>query len=668
MRPNIARTLALLALVNAACSSGSTRTDSGTAGSTDTGPAGADGSASRDASTTPTDGAILDAALGDGDSGPVDIGTWTPTAAGALVRVTMSSSVAVLLDELPMSMRDRVAAAIQAKPDAFWTARASSQIALTTYRLVFRQTYYPGEGKAQLPIPPPSLWQLTLFGPAVRTQTSGHDLVEIGYTLTSTILTDADSPGISEPALGAVGGTWDEPFSLPLDPELLFQRTGYSCMDEAEFPPNSVDSERVDVFYDNYCGVETTETSTGCHRSFLPASACIDSLNANVGRIDTNLHFERIAWDASVADRVRIGPVTNPKGPDLKPISDDPPKTRVVYRYFAPDDCAIDERCVGAPGWRRLLLFATVDQNLGTHALDIGAIDYFSDGTIHSPLIDHGVYEWSRCHHHYHFMHYGSFSYGTDATSKRGFCLQSTGRYSNVEVSPLHNPYYDCRYQGIAAGWVDEYNDGIPCQWIDVTDVDTSQGAVTRPLTTVTNPDGFLCEGIPVKDANGNLVFEPTTFTTTTGRPVDRPKCNFFPGWADNNTDSHQVTVRSMGEGYVTEPCQRGQLGPFRNCGFSKAADNLTCTPGTQAHATCTVAAGAVPQVARLCEASLVLGVGLACTYQEALGTVLVDGTADLTFTCPPARSASEPGGKVALFATPAYPADAAATVSCTVR
>src|SRR5688572_8891218 len=41
--------------------------------------------------------------------------------AGALVRVTMESRVGVLLDELPLSMRDRVADAILAEPPSFWS-------------------------------------------------------------------------------------------------------------------------------------------------------------------------------------------------------------------------------------------------------------------------------------------------------------------------------------------------------------------------------------------------------------------------------------------------------------------------------------------------------------------------------------------------------------------
>ena len=56
----------------------------------------------------------------------------------------------------------------------------------------------------------------------------------------ASLLSDFESPAVSEPQLRQVGGAWNEPYVLPIDPELLFQRTGYACMDEDSFPFNSV--------------------------------------------------------------------------------------------------------------------------------------------------------------------------------------------------------------------------------------------------------------------------------------------------------------------------------------------------------------------------------------------------------------------------------------------
>src|SRR4051794_33067123 len=63
--------------------------------------------------------------------------------AGALIAVSAQSQVGVLLDDFPMDMRDRVAAAMIAQPAAFWQERARQQLRLTSVRLNFRAAYYP---------------------------------------------------------------------------------------------------------------------------------------------------------------------------------------------------------------------------------------------------------------------------------------------------------------------------------------------------------------------------------------------------------------------------------------------------------------------------------------------------------------------------------------------
>jgi hypothetical protein len=169
---------------------------------------------------------------------------------GALVRTTSEGTVGVLLDEIPSSMRARVAAALAAKPPAFWRERATQQLRLTNYRLVFREFFYVRPRK-QLPLPPESLWRISLLGKPERRTIQGHDVMAVDYRFSSTLLTDAASPAISEPRLRQIGGTWSEPFILPVDPELVLQRTGYACLNEDSYPFNSVDSEEIDAFYDH---------------------------------------------------------------------------------------------------------------------------------------------------------------------------------------------------------------------------------------------------------------------------------------------------------------------------------------------------------------------------------------------------------------------------------
>jgi hypothetical protein len=586
----------------------------------------------------------------------------------------MTSTVGVLLDEFPAAQRDAVAAKILAEPASFWQARAKRQAKLTGLRLVFRQGYYPNDMKDALPIAPDSNWKITISGPAARKMVGSHDLVTVDYTLTAILVTAADSPAASEPALAMVGGTWDEPFTFPIDPELVLQRTGFACINEAEFPPNSVDSEEVDSMYDQTCDVEDMPSGTGCHQTLpLPTQSCVDALDAKMGRIDTKLHFERLAYDLAMADANRLGPFTTPDGADLTGIPEQFATSRIIYRYIAADSCTLVEKCVGATGWRRLLQFTGSDKNVGGKALDIGAIDYFMDGSVASQLIDHGVYEWSACHHHYHFMHYGTFTFNGTNYAKRGFCLQATNRFTNNEYGSLTNPYWDCSYQGIGAGWGDEYRAGLECQWLDVTSIDTSTAPVSGMREFDSNPDGFLCEGSLELTSSGMLEFTPTSFKTAAGKPVDKPMCNYVPNWSANNTDQAPDAVPADGEGYVTAPCIANQIGPLRNCELKKApaaSYHLSCTPGASAMLSCTVPANSATQVVRACDYSAKLKTGIPCTYQGSLGNTLVGGEAptQLMITCPSALDADEPGGSISVYAGPAYNGDAPADVTCTLQ
>ncbi|HEV8550568.1 MAG TPA: hypothetical protein VGQ57_16095, partial [Polyangiaceae bacterium] len=401
---------------------------------------------------------------GGGESGSGGAGGEAGGAAvsGGLIRVTAASRVGVLLDEIPTALRDRVAAALLSKPEAFFVERAKRQLALATYKLNFRGSFYEEwEAKMQLPLPPEAVQHIELVpdeaGALVRREkVEGHDYVLADYRLDATLVTDADSPGRSEPALAELGGAWDEPFVFPVDPELLVQRTGYACMDEAEFPPNSVDSEDTEFFYDQTCEVEDELTPDGCHYTELPDESCEEALTNHVGKVEFDLHFERVPWDDGVADAARVGKVESPNVANLEVVGDELKTNRLTYRYIDGDSCALAESCVGGTGWRRLLQFNASEKNVGTEPLNIGDVDYYVDDP-NNPTsnANHHVYVYSSCHHHYHFNYFAEFTYGDDPNlgSKRAFCLESVARYANHEKSPTWSPYSDCAYQGISPGW-----------------------------------------------------------------------------------------------------------------------------------------------------------------------------------------------------------------------
>lgn len=571
---------------------------------------------------------------------------------GALVAVSMESSVGVLLDELPEAERDRAAAQLLAADSGFWQARARMQLEAALYRLVYRQ-FYVEEG-GQLPLPPKELWQIEVDAPQ-RTRIDGHDLVVVPYRFASTLLTGAEQPGLAEARLAQEGGVHQEAFVLPADPDLLLERTGFACVNESDFPPNSVDTENVRSFYDDTCLGGQTE----CHVTMpAPAMSCVEALEAHVGRVTTSVRFERLRWEASLADAVRVGRQVADTV-QLKAVSEGVEDHRIVYRYFAQDSCAIAEGCVGGPGWRRLLQFTATMQNLG--ALDAALGDVGPD----SAPVRNNMVSMSECHGHMHFNHYGNFTFGDGQQqlgSKRAFCLESTARYFNNEQTPLVHPY-GCDFQGTAAGWGDDYIAGLDCQWVDITSVD-ARGGVSAPLVFHVNPDGFICEGKPILDAQGELTFETTTFIAENGLPEARIACEETDGWESDNIATATVEVPEHG-GLVTSPCTRGQLGEKRNCGFVAGDVPLACEPGEPVRLRCTSAQEALSQVVRVCEYSQALSTGTACLWHDALASGTVHGSTTLEFGCPAARDATEPGGRLLVYTAPQLSQDPRGEVRC---
>ncbi len=134
----------------------------------------------------------------------------------------------------------------------------------------------------------------------------------------------------------------------------------------------------------------------------------------------------------------------------------------VRSRDFKRTDCAIMERCVDAGGRRKLLRFDVSTPNIGPVDLNLG------------PPVNNGLFQYSACHEHYHFSAYASYELlnSTGGVVLRGrkqaFCLED---YNRFDPNARSRPTYTCSNQGISAGWQDEYNSSLDCQWLDVTDL-----------------------------------------------------------------------------------------------------------------------------------------------------------------------------------------------------
>jgi hypothetical protein len=298
-----------------------------------------------------------------------------------------------------------------------------------------------------------------------------------------------------------------------------------------------------------------------------------------------------------------------------------------------------------------LLTFSAAVRNDGTQPVHMG--DPFDPN---NPWVQAHAFQFSACHKHYHFTHYGTFKYGGTPGLKKAFCLEDTNRYHNDEITPLTAIHQSCRNQGIGAGWGDEYNFGISGQWVDVTDTDTS---APKPLTFLSNPDQFLCEGqtldvdghpVPALDL-ADIAFVPSGFFDDSGNPVLRNSCAFFPNWESDNLGL--VPFSAPIGSFVTEACTRGQTGPLRDCGFKAVAPAIrSCTAGQAVDLPYTSADAS--QVVRICEVSARLGVGVACAYRDSLANVIIDPHgSDVAFTCPTIRDDPAGAGGYSIYQSP---------------
>jgi hypothetical protein len=237
--------------------------------------------------------------------------------------------------------------------------------------------------------------------------------------------------------------------------------------------------------------------------------------------------------------------------------------TTVQWQFFAPDDCAIAEGCVGGAGWRRLLRFATWTPNQGTADMYLGR-----------PNDSNPYFEYSECHDHYHFNGYAEYELReTDGSvaavgHKQAFCLLDFYQYPGTSEEGVH---YDCGNQGIQAGYQDVYDENLDCQWIDVTDV--PEGDYTLHIEL--NVDHVLLES----NYENNVADIPVSIGADT--PVD-----------------------------VTDPCPRVQYGFRRDCDLIRVqADPYTCTPGAAVRVGCSAACGlgacAGDSVLRACDPAL---------------------------------------------------------------
>lgn len=212
--------------------------------------------------------------------------------------------------------------------------------------------------------------------------------------------------------------------------------------------------------------------------------------------------------------------------PDLVP---DIPSLSVDYDATVdPDD--VLEGCAGGETNRLLIRYGLRTSNVSADDLEIG--NPACPNCAENPGITCGnpLFECSTAHGHAHFEQYVRAEL-IDADDnvvaighKQGFCLLDT---------ECETPVYTCGYQGISAGCADTYSEGLPCQYIDITNLGIPAGAYTVRVTV--DP----LNRIPEDDEANNT----TTAPIVIGAPP--PTCTVYPATDVPIAIPDQTTISS---------------------------------------------------------------------------------------------------------------------------
>lgn len=621
---------------------------------------------------------------------------------GGLVKLEMTGTVGKLLIDITQGTeRDLIASAILSENDKYWDDIGRIQVHYTDGRFQSRKYYNPGTDA--LSLPDDSLFSFRWIGPARRTDfnSSGNpadtpalDSIVRDYIMTVIIVTDNASIAISDPILATIGQSITEYVDVPLDPHSFIERGNNdnpemkACIVESYFPKGSWSSSKPYAMFLDYCFADSAKplNSTDgeclyCHCTLpYPKIDCYRALELGTGRITLISVFTHIPWSNLLYNKWKYLPNGEPtQGANLVPYAQDLRQVYVKYRFFDASSPEVRERCVGNSGWRKLVTFNSVDANNGKTAFHLGAVNSHVNTSGDNPTFQReGLFYLDPRHNHYHTPYYSNFTatgkYHTITTNdtKRGFCLISNKRVVNDVWAPWVTPYSSCDYQGITSGSADIYGEGIPCQWIDITEMPTGK----VDLDVKINAWDALCEGFIQCNTSDptQILTEETNLITYTddyseSSHLHRPICRHLQSerdYLDDNTGRVKFDNRGLGESVITDSqSQYGrhqEIGLRRNTEFELYGEQLrSCIVNSIVTLSCKISSShsdQISQIIRVCESSSVLESALGCLFNDAIGGGLISPNSvntTLSFTCPQGRNSgniltTEPGGLYSLY------------------
>ncbi len=151
--------------------------------------------------------------------------------------------------------------------------------------------------------------------------------------------------------------------------------------------------------------------------------------------------------------------------PDLEVDGNEVYKTMFLDTVYAdPQDCMLSEGCLRKAGLRYVIKFST-------HIRNIGEADFVLGDATGDP----SLFIMDPCHGHWHYREfiqhiiYNSKNEQVLVSHKDGFCI------SDLDCPKGINGTYGCNYMGITPGCGDVYDVTVPCQWVDITGLDTGE-------------------------------------------------------------------------------------------------------------------------------------------------------------------------------------------------
>ncbi len=235
------------------------------------------------------------------------------------------------------------------------------------------------------------------------------------------------------------------------------------------------------------------------------------------------------------------------------------------------------EGCAGARTGRRLLHFSLRSRNLGPDDLIMGNPGCPNCSANPGAVCANPNYICSEAHGHPHFEGFAGaelldVSGVLIATGhKQGFC------FLDLECA---NPVYTCGYQGISVGCSDIYSAGLPCQYIDITDVAVPDGDYILRVT--------VDEGGLIDEANENNNVASTALHIG---DVEPPICSAYTA-ADQSTAILALEAETAGQpdlaprsSPVCAACGNGTRDAGEVCDDGNTDDGDCCSSDCQAAA-----------------------------------------------------------------------------------